>query len=566
MVSFYDLPQDIHETVFGILFDRSDYESVANFSRTSKYFMSVFRDLEQGSFYCGVCDCLKWIYRTELTTDNIIHQIVIENRLDVVKFCIKQNYDIVHSAYNALYEAAECGMYEIFLYLYDESHQSNRYLLSRAIRGGSLDIIKYLYKNSNYLDYETNYAIGNIALMDRRDIIEWICDNITTYDIQLEDALDRAIDGNHFDLAKWLAEKFQTPGVSQESIRSAIKHNRVDILDWLYTTYFKYIHGNFLMYHNYGMKLKHMTLDMVKWLYEKNWIHRNMDSYGMNVNVIERSAARYNKLDIMKWMYDKYGYVDNESHTIVRNAIEGGNLEILIWIQETIPIYKYKVFCRKEYIDIAVEKGRLDIIQWIYENVFTNTNLAINDSFSSRDNWFGSSSIRIAIKKNNLDIIQWIHKKQPNVINLHKQLRIIAKSGHIEIFKWYCELYEQDKKFHPHLKLALIDALIYGNIPIVEFIYNKKSINIDRWIKTIIQKALDRESYETVKWFYRLYRLYPNKKTDVMEIVHKTYIKYKQMDISNRFICYAKKYRMLKNLFKELSSKQNTYEHIGSSR
>jgi len=240
-------------------------------------------------------------------------------------------------------------------------------VFARAARKGNIGNIKWLQDIGCGID---NSALTEAAGYGDIKIIEWI---ITTYkNKRFYAKIDKAIPHGSVDYIKWLLEKKLIFYYDFESIKMAIKHNRLDIIKL------------------FNSKISVHTDRLIKYAIEKNnleifkYLFCNKDTYDSWYTKEFIIAVKNENFEIMK-ILSKYNISKNNKEIFAEAAING-NFNHIKWLFENGFKYDTRVFMN------SAKKGDLNIMKWLLENKFP----------------YDSSILRYAIKNENMESIKWL--------------------------------------------------------------------------------------------------------------------------------------------------------------
>lgn len=185
-----------------------------------------------------------------------------------------------------------------------------------------------------------------------------------------------------------------------------------------------------------GMAASGGQLDTLKWLISNGcaWTR-------LNFKEIYYNAAKYGHKNIIIWAIAN----DNEhkywlSHYDIKEfAIEGGQLELLIWLCRNIPpdinIIKSHIW------NYALKIGQLEILKWIYNG---------NDGIDLDMKCIGNGFIGIG------------------------SFTVIAEHGYLEILEWLFTIIKCDDGI---IGKMCISAAMSGQLKVLELLHNKNMIS-----------------------------------------------------------------------------------------
>jgi len=158
--------------------------------------------------------------------------------------------------------------------------------------------------------------------------------------------------------------------------KGVVFFNRRDILDWVLQQRNKYVLKRICI-----IAAEEDRLDIL----DEVW--NNVDNKRDIFSRVDRSAARFGKLNVLKWLETKGLLIDEKE--CADAAAEGGQLHILQWLKEERGL-KLKSGL---YNDAIEGDGQLHVMKWLREQ---------GCPWSKR-------TFRRTAKKGNLAIFQWLH-------------------------------------------------------------------------------------------------------------------------------------------------------------
>lgn len=217
-------------------------------------------------------------------------------------------------------------------------------IISGAIRGGHLDLVKSIYYGNDVK--LTHLLCNDAALYGRLDILKWLRKKQCPWESSMQDS---ASEGGHLDILKWAVDNgYKCTGLVY---RSAAQYGHMHILEWAYANNY-----GFDNYDICGDAVRGGQLDILKWLRQRNcpW----------DYDVCLGAASR-GYIDIIKWAHENGCPCSTYTYIC---AIENNQLDILKWLYENgyeIPENSYDYNMHK----LAADTGNPDMIEWVSEHL-----------------------------------------------------------------------------------------------------------------------------------------------------------------------------------------------------
>lgn len=329
---------------------------------------------------------------------------VTSNKLNIIKYlhnnkCPWDKYTFAN--------AVKTGNIKIIKYLHEYGCPWNRETFVNAVELGDLSILDWLYEqncpwDNDILNYMSCYTTINL------EIVKWVLHkyrNSTRLDIHYYgegmQTWYHAIKNNQIEFLKLIFDK-QCNDEEGKLFDTVIENGSMECIEFMHNACNGYYGGDsiyfaairrgdikileFLKSRNYywysvvfSYAVKYSNLDIIEWFHKNGcpWIYEeNIYCYAMknkNKNVLNwlwENNYYLHKEDILKYTkeYKNYEniesiYKKNYTEDAYKTAIQLGNLDMILWLQE-----KKYVGYENNYCSIAAEYGRLDILKWLHKN------------------------------------------------------------------------------------------------------------------------------------------------------------------------------------------------------
>jgi hypothetical protein len=352
--------------------------------------------------------------------------------------------------------------------------------LEHAAAAGNLEMLKWLYDNSNRC---TRNVVKNAARNGHLEIIKWLVE----IGFDLPHVIDLyAAENGHLEIIKFLHSR----GHPIASISDAAAYP--ETLNWMQ----KNVSGRHA--ESYECAIMYGNLDLCKWLF--------LNNHSWNSDYLFYIAAKRGHLDICKWLYENnyrsnggfYGAVRGESEKM---------FEIIEWFLE-------KGFTPDpEACAAAIENKNYDVLNWLLKRGFKFSATSYTAAARIGDvellelikstgcGWEVSKWLMsvVAAQNGHLNVLKWMRS---NNIEFHRYM--MPEASTLEVVKWlhevncYCEILEypiNGTEQFEIIKFIAEKGYDWGDDIFAAAICNKK-FHIYEWAKK--HKSVVDENY-----FYR---------------------------------------------------------------
>lgn len=293
------------------------------------------------------------------------------NNIEALKLSFTNNY----YDYDAILIYASIGGHEnlVLLALNNGAIEKDNAAVYAA-KNGMLNIIKILYKNKSDIDlsYITLYAASHGHL----NVIEW-CNENCTININFV-AIESARNGS-YDVSVWA---YKMGAHLFYICKSAIEGNHQKIVEFSYEN-------------------------------------------GIEINEIAYFASKYNRINILKWSLNKGA---NNINSIIRNAVDTNNVDILNMFNDQVDINSMIVFATRN-VKIRAFQWLLSRTQFITREIvnlaYEQNNIILLDILYIYDNNTSNTVAALSAFNGNKNMLSWALK---NNANNYEQIRIIAEN------------------------------------------------------------------------------------------------------------------------------------------
>ena len=140
----------------------------------------------------------------------------------IMNWILENKCDFTHDSLNVAIEYYNLDVMNR-LFTTKQNHSSS--LVFYAIRGASLDSIKWLHEKG----YDFYKTIDSAALHGHFEIIKWLHEN--TDSICTVNAINYAAQNGHLEIVKWLHEN-RNEGFTRKALEFAVNKRQADVISW----------------------------------------------------------------------------------------------------------------------------------------------------------------------------------------------------------------------------------------------------------------------------------------------------------------------------------------------
>lgn len=348
------------------------------FSLYNKYIIEVFLPENNPNFK------FVKIHETDIYRSNML---VIGEKYElcsintIIKFNLKPHpnllSNVVHFGNTDVIEVIEYldtikGNTDKFIY--------NYWMFDDIIGRGYYKLLNWFKKNNYEITY-TNNGIEVAAENGNLNVLNWLINN--NYKVVFNDS--------------WVCDHVASSG-------------NTNVYEWL--NYNKYAIDNSQLAYIYASKEGH--LNVIEWLNK----YGNKLKYPNDVYI---EASKKNYTHILDWLKNNNFYPDENVPTPIDFASKYGNLETLIWFQESGLKFVYT----KYTFSWAVEHNRIDVLEWFEKNGYNII--------------YSQDVVAAARTCKNVGILKWLKKNNYyDTIYFHKSIHT-KKINNIDMLDVYDE-------------------------------------------------------------------------------------------------------------------------------
>lgn len=271
--------------------------------------------------------------------------------------------------------------------------------LEKASTKGHFEIVKYLYKNSAYLNLNDTSALNNASINGHIEIVKFL----HTCGVNLNEHYGREIRGavssGHLDVVKYL---FENGAKLDDSLLITASENG-------YLELVKYISKISNFNYSFDNPIYNASreghLEVVKYLYEN-------DVKGDLERAIQ-VACKNGHLEIVKYLYQKGVVLKDLSSWFLQ--VE--NLELIKFLLKVN---------KKETLDLIEEatiNGFINTVKYLYNN---GAILTLN-------------LLRLASEYGHLDIIKYLHDNKLDFTSNKKCIYLASRHAHLDLVKYFIQ-------------------------------------------------------------------------------------------------------------------------------
>ena len=173
----------------------------------------------------------------EFKPNELIHEAIRNDYLDVVKYLIEQCTDAHECYYYELCDACENGSLDVVKYLIEQGadiHSRDDFAIRWTSICGRLDIVKYLVEQGADIHASDDYALRIASESGYSDIVKCLVEHGANIHADDDYALRWASDGGYFDIVKYLVEQGANIHASDDvALQWASYKGHLDVVKYL---------------------------------------------------------------------------------------------------------------------------------------------------------------------------------------------------------------------------------------------------------------------------------------------------------------------------------------------
>lgn len=294
-------------------------------------------------------------------------------------------------------------------------------------------------------------------------------------------------------LDAWLTKYLPfNPDNAQLLLESAIKHNRIKVLEWLEqhslllpsqksvalhcdraaAAYWLAQRGFRLSVSVYD-ELSDNDLEFIKWAHEHKHTLRDV-SEGIVI------AMSLNNLEMAQWLLETFPDMDWDEPT--EDFLPNHDLAMATWVVEHFPWapepesvddeddfdedYPYKLWVQRT-VAVAAREGDLDVVKYLYDHPLNDPCCQIMFD---------------AARGGHIEIVQWLYDHQPECAEA--ALGYAVTDGHLELVQWLHsqlnQLNRQDTR--PSILQTRVQSHDHAKQSLIDMAASKNHFNLIKWL------------------------------------------------------------------------------------
>ena len=299
------------------------------------------------------------------------------------------------------------GYMEILKYLLEiiSNFDNFKYFLGKCIKYACkynlLQVLKFFNEKYNFSDLPSRTFLSKAIKSGSIEIVKWMIEiGVNTTNNEIYDSpLFEATTVGQLEIVKWLVNSGHSSVLERQMgitcLLNAASHANLEIVKWLLQngSSLEEVDPNgctcLLTACAYG------TLELIQWLLDNGSSLKEVDKTGKTCLIIATNNQKY---DIVKWLLEK-GCSINESDKKDKFpfsfALKGGNMKLIqLFLQ-----YGCTIQDKDNCILQAAKSGNINLIKWLIRNEGCSLNARNTD---------GTSCLLYAIKKGEIDLVKWL--------------------------------------------------------------------------------------------------------------------------------------------------------------
>ena len=347
---------------------------------------------------------------------------------------------------------------------------------------------KRVNKNYKLSLIHKKHIVNTIFLHNKMHLLD-TCQTLFELDPKSSfvDAMFCAVQGNHFDLVKWIYENKTFTGWEKNSLaKEAIKVGNLEMLKFLYENNLHLENKFETILSETEIAAEYGHVHILEWFLENSHLLSNA---GKRLSHAYRRAATKGQVEVLKFLDAKYPNYETEANTwkslTSRTLSEVNDLLVMKYLYEKKP----DLFKDISWSAVA-NQGNLDILKW-YDEI-DGQNTIINEIMDPT-----SRTSAFLRRFGKIEVIEWLYQKQKFEVNQSDCVHA-GFFGNIELVKWI--FYNFQVTETSHLRFTLDNLLKFcRHTTSLEFI---KSLNFHDRIFTLktLKFACLGGDIEKIKW------------------------------------------------------------------